>query len=122
MIRTTRARSIRTVRGNLTFFRRGAEGISRDTRDQRRKGLRIASSAPPALALSKVLNSKNSRPCALIQRTKTGMARGNRTQRRRSEFRSLAAENPLPQRIRNHSRDRDDRVGRVTTDDMIRVI
>jgi hypothetical protein len=38
----------------------GAEGISSDTRDRRRKGLRIASSAPPALSLSKVQNSRNS--------------------------------------------------------------
>ena len=103
MIRITRARNIRLVRRHFTFFRRGAEGISSVTRDHRRNGLRIASSAPPALTLSKVLNSKNSRPCALIQRTKTGMARGSRAQRRRSGFVSVAAENPLPQRIRNHS-------------------
>src|SRR5947209_19696161 len=66
---------MRIVCRNFTFFRRGAEGISRDTRDQRRKGLRIASSAPPALSLSKVQNSRNSLPCPLMPRTKTGMAR-----------------------------------------------
>jgi hypothetical protein len=80
----TRARTILTVRGNLTFFRRGAEGISNSTRDQRRKGLRIASNTPPALSLSMVLNSRNSLPCPLRPRTNTGMASGSRTQQRRS--------------------------------------
>src|SRR2546425_5456391 len=37
-IRTTRARTIRIVLGNLTFFRRGAEGISNESRDHSRKG------------------------------------------------------------------------------------
>ena len=66
------------------FFRTGTEGISSDIRDRRRNGLRIASSAPPALSLSKVQNSKNSLPCPLTPRTKTGMARESRAQRRRS--------------------------------------
>ena len=111
MIRTTRARSLRTVPGKLTFIRRGAEGISRDTHDQRRKGLRIASSTPPALSLSKVLNSRNSLPCALTPRTKTGMARGSRAQWRRSGFRLAAAENPLPRRIRHHNQYKGDPLG-----------
>ena len=111
MIRTTRARSLRTVPGKLTFIRRGAEGISRDTRDQRRKGLRIASSTPPALSLSKVLNSRNSLPCALTPRTKTGMARGSRAQWRRSGFGLAAAENPLPRRIRHHNQYKGDPLG-----------
>ena len=111
MIRTTRARSLRTVPGKLTFIRRGAEGISRDTRDQRRKGLRIASSTPPALSLSKVLNSRNSLPCALTPRTKTGMARGSRAQWRRSGFGVAAAENPLPRRIRHHNQYKGDPLG-----------
>src|SRR5437867_7045097 len=66
------------------FFRTGVEGISSDIRDRRRNGLRIASSAPPALSLSKVQNSRNSLPCPLTPRTKTGMARESRGQRRRS--------------------------------------
>ena len=111
MIRTTRARSLRTVPGKLTFIRRGAEGISRDTRDQRRKGLRIASSTPPALSLSKVLNSRNSLPCALTPRTKTGMARGSRAQWGRSGFGLAAAENPLPRRIRHHNQYKGDPLG-----------
>jgi len=111
VIRTTRARSLRTVPGKLTFIRRGAEGISRDTRDQRRKGLRIASSTPPALSLSKVLNSRNSLPCALTPRTKTGMARGSRAQWRRSGFGLAAAENPLPRRIRHHNQYKGDPLG-----------
>src|SRR5205807_3617052 len=53
-------------------LRMGAGGISSDIRDRRRKGLRIASSAPPALSLSKVQNSRNSLPCPLMPRTKTG--------------------------------------------------
>src|SRR5204863_5475888 len=48
--RTTRALSIRIVCRSFTFLRMGAEGISSDIRDRRRKGLRIASSAPPALS------------------------------------------------------------------------
>ena len=82
--RTTRALSLRIVCRSFTFLRMGAEGISSDTRDRRRKGLRIASSAPPALSLSKVQNSRNSLPCPLMPRTKTGMARESRAQRRRS--------------------------------------
>src|SRR2546425_5662028 len=123
VIRITRACNIRLVRRHFTFFRRGAAGISRDIRDQRRKGLRMASSAPPALALSKVLNSKNSLPCASTQCTKTGMARESRSQRRRSTLGWVAAENPLPQRICNHSQYKSDPPGRVTTNDiMIRVV
>ena len=118
-MRTTRARSIRTARGNFTSFKRGAEGISRDTRDRRRKGLRIASSTPPALSLSKVLNSRNSLPCPLTPRTKAGMARKSRGQRRRSDLRWVAAESPPPQRMHNHSQDRNVSLGRVTTDDTV---
>src|SRR5437763_12019649 len=64
--RTTRALSIRIVCRSFTFLRMGAEGISSDIRDRRRKGLRIASSAPPALSLSKVQNSRNSLPCPQV--------------------------------------------------------
>jgi hypothetical protein len=77
-MRITRARSFRTTRRNFSLFRICEEGISSDTRDQSRKDLRIASSTPPALSLSKVLNSRNSLPCPLMPRTKTGMARESR--------------------------------------------
>ena len=83
-MRITRARSLRTTRRNFSLFRICEEGISSDTCDQIRKGLRIASSTPPALSLSKVLNSRNSLPCPLMPRTKTGMARESRAQCRRS--------------------------------------
>ena len=83
-MRITRARSIRTAPRNFTLFRISEEGISSDTRDQSRKGLCIASSTPPALSLSKVLNSRNSVPRPLMPRTKTGMARESRAQWRRS--------------------------------------
>jgi hypothetical protein len=106
-IRTTRALSIRTVCRKFTFLRASATGISSDTRDRRRKGLRIASSAPPALSSSKVQNSTNSRPCSSTPRTNTGMARESRTQRRRSAAGWLAAVGPRPRRIGNHSRTED---------------
>ncbi len=83
-MRITRARSLRTTRRNFSLFSNCEHGISSDTRDQSRKGLRIASSTPPALSLSKVLNSRNSLPCPLMPRTKTGMARESRAQWRRS--------------------------------------
>lgn len=109
MIRITRARTLCIVRCNFMFLRIGAEGISRDTRDRRRKCLRrIASSAPPQLSLSKVQNSRNSLPCPLTPRTKTGMARESRGQRRRSEDRWSAVDNRRYQRILNHSWDEDD--------------
>ena len=73
--------------------------------------MRIASSTPPALSLSKVLNSRNSLPCALTPRTKTGMARGSRAQWRRSGFGVAAAENPLPRRIRHHNQYKGDPLG-----------
>src|SRR6266704_377425 len=111
VIRITRALSIRMVRRNLTFLKIGAEGISSDTRDQRRRGLRIASSAPPALSLSNAENSRNSLPCPLTPRTKTGMAREIRSQRRRSTLGWVAAEDPLPQRICNHSQNKDEPLG-----------
>src|SRR6266852_7500254 len=117
--RTTRALSLRIVCRSFTFLRMGAEGISSDTRDRRRKGLRIASSAPPALSLSKVQNSRNSLPCPLTPRTKAGMARKSRGQRRRSDLRWAAAESPPPQRMHNHSQDRNVSLGRVTTDDTV---
>jgi len=41
-------------RGSFKFLINGAEGISSVIRDQRRKGLRIASNTPPVLSLSKV--------------------------------------------------------------------
>jgi hypothetical protein len=122
MIRTTRALSIRTVYRKFTFPRAGATGISSDTRDRRRKGLRIASSAPPALSSSKVQNSTNSRPCPSTPRTNTGMARRSRTQRRRSAAGRSAAVGPRPRRIGNHSRTEDGLPGRVTTDDIVRWI
>src|SRR2546426_2293398 len=118
-MRITRARSIRTARRNVSLFRICEEGISSDTRDQSRKGLRIASSTPPALSLSKVLNSRNSLPCPLTPRTKAGMARKSRGQRRRSDLRWAAAESPPPQRMHNHSQDRNVSLGRVTTDDTV---
>lgn len=62
----------------------GGSGISSDTCDRSRKERLIARSAPPALSLSRVQNSKNSLFCSLIPRTKTGMARGIRAHRRRS--------------------------------------
>ena len=83
-MRITRARSIRAAPRNLTLFGICEEGISSDTRDETRKGLRIARRAPPALSLSKVLNSRNFVPCPLMPRTKTGMARQSRAQWRRS--------------------------------------
>jgi hypothetical protein len=111
VIRTTRARTVRTARGNFTFMRRGVDGISSDTRDQRRKGLRIASSAPPTLALSKVPNSRNSLPRPLIPRTKTGTARASRAQRRRSKSDLVAAESSLPERTGNHNQLENDLLG-----------
>lgn len=119
MVRTTRALSIRFVPRNLTFLRAGARGISSDTRDRRRKGLRIASNAPPALSLSKVQNSTNSLPCPSTPRTNTGMARESRTQRRRSAVGWSAAVGPCSRRIRDHSRTEDGPPGRVTTDDIM---
>jgi hypothetical protein len=107
MVRTTCALSIRTVCRNFRFLRAGATGISSDTRDRRRKGLRIASNAPPALSLSKVQNSMNSRPCPSTPRTNTGMARESRTQRRRSAAGWLAAVGLRPRRMGNHSRTED---------------
>jgi hypothetical protein len=112
MLRTTRALSIRFVLRSLTFFRTGARGISSDTRDRRRKGLRIASSAPPALSLSKVQNSMNSLPCQSTPRTNTGMARESRTQRRRSSAGCLAVVGHCPRRIRDHIRTEDGPPGR----------
>jgi len=47
-------------RGSFKFFISGAEGISSVIRDQRRKGLRIASNTPPALSLSKVGHHRGS--------------------------------------------------------------
>jgi hypothetical protein len=83
-MRITRARSLRTARRNFPLISISEEGISSDARDPSRKGLRIASSTPPALSLSMVLNSRNSLPCPLMPRTKTGMARESRAQWRRS--------------------------------------
>ena len=120
MIRTTRALSIRTVCRKFTFLRAGATGISSDTRDRRRKGLRIASSAPPALSSSRVQNSTNSPPCPSTPRTNTGMASESRTQRRRSAAGRSAAVGPRPRRIRDHSLTEDGPPGRVTTDDIVR--
>ena len=119
-VRTTRALSLRTVCRNFTFLRAVAIGISSDTRDRRRKGLRIASSAPPALSLSKVQNSTNSRPCPSTPRTNTGMARESRTQRRRSAAGWLAAVGPRPRRICHHSGTEDGPPAGVTTDDITR--
>jgi hypothetical protein len=119
MIRTTRALSLRTVCRNSTFPRAGAKGISSETRDQRRKGLRIASNAPPALSLSKVQNSTNSLPCPLTPRTNTGMARESRTQRRRSSAGCLAAVGPPPRRIGNHRSTEHRPLGWITRDDII---
>jgi hypothetical protein len=119
VLRTTRALSIRFVLRSLTFFRTGARGISSDTRDRRRKGLRIASNAPPALSLSKVQNSMNSLPCPSTPRTNTGMARESRTQRRRSSAGCLAVVGHCPRRIRDHIRTEDGPPGRVTTDDIM---
>src|SRR5713226_3498140 len=116
MVRTTCALSIRTVCRNFRFLRTGARGISSDTRDRRRKGLRIASNAPPALSLSKVQNSMNSLPCPSTPRTNTGMARESRTQRRRSAAGCLAVVGHCPRRIRDHIRTEDGPPGRVTTD------
>lgn len=84
VIRTTRALRIRVVRRNFISPRAGANGISSDTRERCSKDLRIKSSAPPALSLSRVQNSTNSLPGPLVPRTNTGMARGSRSQRRRS--------------------------------------
>jgi len=95
------------------------KGISSETRDQRRKGLRIASNAPPALSLSKVQNSTNSLPCPLTPRTNTGMARESRTQRRRSSAGWLAAVGPPPRRIGNHRWTEHGPLGWVTRDDII---
>jgi len=120
MTRITRALSLRTVCRDFTFLRTGAEGISSVTRDQRRKGLRIANNPPPALSLSKVQNSTNSLPCPLTPRTNTGMARGSRTQRRCSAVVWLAARLvPDPWRIRNHRRTEDAPPGRVITNDIV---
>jgi len=116
-VRTTRALSIRFVPRNLTFLRAGAGGISSDARDRRRKGLRIASNAPPALSLSKVQNSTNSLPCPSTPRTNTGMARESRTQRSAAGW--SAAVDPCSRRIRDHSRTEDGPPGRVTTDDIM---
>ncbi len=96
MIRTTRALIIRTVCRGFTFPRTGAEGISSDTCERRRTVLRMASSAPPALSLSKVQNSTNSLPCPLTPRTNTGIASERRTQRRRSRSGWLAVASSSP--------------------------
>jgi len=119
MLRTTRALSIRFVLRSLTFFKTGARGISSDTRDRRRKGLRIASNAPPALSLSKVHNSTNSLPWPFMPLTNTGIARESRTQRRRSVSGWRAAVGPRPRRMRNHNRSEDGPLGGVTSDDII---
>jgi hypothetical protein len=83
-MRTTRAFSKGILRRNLICIARGGSGISSDTCDRNGKERRIARSAPPALSLSRVQNSKNSLPCPLIPRTNTGMARQIRAHRRRS--------------------------------------
>jgi hypothetical protein len=119
MIRTTRALSVRTVCRNSTFSRVGVKGISSETRDQRRRGLRIASNAPPALSLSKVQNSTNSLPCPLTPRTNTGMARESRTQRRRSLVGWLAAVGSSPRRMGNHRWTEHGPLVWVTRDDII---
>ena len=84
VMRTTRAFSRGILRRNVICFARGGSGISSDTCDRNGKERRIARSAPPALSLSRVQNSKNSLPCPLIPRTNTGMARQIRAHRRRS--------------------------------------
>jgi len=83
-MRTTRAFSKGILRRNLICFATGGSGISSDTFDRNGKERRIARSAPPALSLSRVENSKNSLPCPFIPRTNTGMERQIRAHRRRS--------------------------------------
>ena len=103
-------------RGSFKFFISGAEGISSVIRDQRRKGLRIASNTPPALSLSKVPNSRNSLPCPFTPRMNAGMASGSRDQRLRSGFHWTAADSFPPHRIRNHSQQARASPGGVTTE------
>jgi hypothetical protein len=85
VIRTMRDRSVLIAFGNFATMGRGVDGISRAIREARRKLLRTATSAPPALSFSITLNSINSWPSRSRPRTKTGIARGNRGQRRRSD-------------------------------------
>ena len=61
-MRTRRARKVRADLGRPTVEARGALGISSETLAEGFKERRTATSAPPALILSAVENSRNSFP------------------------------------------------------------
>jgi hypothetical protein len=86
---TTRARSFRFPRTKPSSRVTIGIGISSETTQPRRKYLRMARSAPPALSSSNVQNSWNLLPCHSTPLTKTGMARGSLGQRRCSALRFL---------------------------------
>jgi hypothetical protein len=62
----------------------GVHGISSMIREPGGRCRWMASSAPPTLMSSAVANSMNCLPFGSIPRTNTGIANGNRSQRRRS--------------------------------------
>ncbi len=83
-MRTMRARKVRADLGRPTVEANGALGISKEMLADGFKDRRTAISAPPALMLSAVENSRNSLPSGFFPRTKTGMAKGKRCHLRRS--------------------------------------
>lgn len=70
-------------------------GISSEIRVVGERWRRIASWAPPALIFMAVANSTNLWPLSSVPWTKTGIARGNRCQCRRSDFVRKPTEYPL---------------------------
>jgi len=88
-VRRVRARKVRVDRRVRAVT--GGQGISRVSGEAGRgESLRMATSMPPALTLSAVANSRNSRPLRSRLQTKTGMASGSRLHWRRSFWRLLA--------------------------------
>ena len=81
VVRMTRALSSLFPCANAPVVGAGARGISNVSRERRFKGLRIASSAPPALSFSSVQSSRNSFPCPFVPRMNTGIASGIRGHR-----------------------------------------
>jgi len=78
------ARKLRQDLGKTAVEASGTLGISSKTCEESGKERRTATRAPVAEMFSAVANSSNSLPFLSQLRTKTGMARGNRGQRRRS--------------------------------------
>jgi len=83
--RTILARRVLTELFPAARSFRGAEGISKVSRDDCGRFRRVARTAPPALTSTTVVKSRKSFPLSSTPRAKTGIANGSLSQRRLSE-------------------------------------